>query len=419
MATKVALISERENLARATMGDCQLHLGRYDEAEKTYQVLMQREKSPAVIARLAHLSELQGHPDKAIEQIREAMELSRGFEIGGKELAWYEMRLGHLLMNQGNLTESEKHFRDALSLSSDYSAAQMGLADALAAQGKLDEAETLYTIFVMLKNWLNRLTANSGGSQSDSRRHRRFSRSNSVRSTGAEVLESRQLLTLFVIDTLTDDANDANGVSDGLISLREAITAANSNALFGDAPAGSADGDFIVFQNALIGGMFTLGNGEFAIADDLSIFTGGDSSITIDAGGSSRIFDIDTTGFAGSNHNVTISGLSLINGETVDDGGAVLIGDGENVSISQSTISTNHAAGSGGGIFNLGGVVTVTDTTISDNSASRAGGGIEVTAMSSTTVTASTISGNLAGSNPGNGGGLHITAAGSVTIVDG
>jgi len=103
----------------------------------------------------------------------------------------------------------------------------------------------------------------------------------------------------------------------------------------------------------------------------------------------------------------------------VDDGGAVLIGDGENVSISQSMISTNHAAGSGGGIFNLGGVVTVTDTTISDNSASRAGGGIEVTAMSSTTVTASTISGNLAGSNPGNGGGLHITAAGSVTIVDG
>ena len=148
LATKVASISERENLALATMGDCQLHLGRYEEAEKTYQLLMQREKSPAVIARLAHLNELQGHPDKAIQQIQEALEASRTLGLKGQELAWYEMRLGHLFMNQGQLTASEKHFRAALSLASDYAAAQMGLADVLAAQGKLDDAETLYTTAV-------------------------------------------------------------------------------------------------------------------------------------------------------------------------------------------------------------------------------------------------------------------------------
>lgn len=144
LAAKVAATSDREHLALATKGDCELHLGRYEDAAMTYELLYQREKTPAVMARLAHLNELQGQPDVAIEKIIEALEAGRTLGFRGQELAWYEMRLGHLLMRQGKLTDSEKHFRCALTHASHYAAAQMGLAEVLAAQGKLDDAEAMY-----------------------------------------------------------------------------------------------------------------------------------------------------------------------------------------------------------------------------------------------------------------------------------
>ena len=143
-ATKVAAMSAGETLALATKGECELHLGQYEKAAKTYKLLRQRESSPAVIARLAHLDELEGRPDVAVQKIQEALAASRTLGFQGSELAWYEMRLGHLLMGQGNLVDSEKHFRAALSHTSNYAAGQMGLAEVMAAQGKLDEAEALY-----------------------------------------------------------------------------------------------------------------------------------------------------------------------------------------------------------------------------------------------------------------------------------
>ena len=53
------------------------------------------------------------------------------------------------------------------------------------------------------------------------RRRRQVSRRGCNTRTGnavAEILESRTLLTLFVIDTTTDDANDLTGVADGQLS---------------------------------------------------------------------------------------------------------------------------------------------------------------------------------------------------------
>lgn len=148
LASAAAAASERDTLALATQGDCQLHLGRYEEAAATYKKLAGRTNSPAVMARLAHLSELQGQPDRAVTQITEAMDLARRLGTGGAELAWYEMRLGHLLMSQGQLAQSADHFRRALGLSRDYSAAQMGLAEVLGLQGQLQEAEQQYRVTI-------------------------------------------------------------------------------------------------------------------------------------------------------------------------------------------------------------------------------------------------------------------------------
>ena len=95
---------------------------------------------------------------------------------------------------------------------------------------------------------------------------------------------------------------------------------------------------------------------------------------------------------------------------------------------STTTINNNLAdgtAGSGGGILNnTGGLVSITDATISGNTASRAGGGIEDVSGTGLGLLLDnvTLSGNNAGGAapaPGNGGGLHVTGDGNVTINGG
>ena len=81
-------------------------------------------------------------------------------------------------------------------------------------------------------------------------------------------LERRNLLATFVVNSAVDDGT---GAVDGLISLREAIIAANTNEAFGDAQAGDADGDRIVFSTEIAGLSQTLLNGELEITDDLVI----------------------------------------------------------------------------------------------------------------------------------------------------
>ena len=60
------------------------------------------------------------------------------------------------------------------------------------------------------------------------------------------------MATDYVVDTDADGIDD----TDGLISLREAIMAANTDTAVGDAPAGEPDGDTISFDagNPITGG---------------------------------------------------------------------------------------------------------------------------------------------------------------------
>ncbi|MEM7785489.1 MAG: hypothetical protein AAF623_19235, partial [Planctomycetota bacterium] len=92
-----------------------------------------------------------------------------------------------------------------------------------------------------------------------------------------ENLERRDLLTTFIVNSLADDAS---GVPDGFVSLREAIIAAETNAAFGDAAAGMTDGDVIRFDDSLGGQVINLTSGSFWITEDLAIF-GGDLQITV------------------------------------------------------------------------------------------------------------------------------------------
>lgn len=116
-------------------------------------------------------------------------------------------------------------------------------------------------------------------------------------------------------------------------------------------------------------------------------------------------------------------GGGLFNEATPDPsapGGGTLIVDRSEITGNRATGAggTGATSGSGGGILNDQGTLTVIRSTISGNAAVRAGGGIEAK-LGATTLERTVLTGNSTGPTPGNGGGLHLTGAGSVIVERG
>ena len=158
-------------------------------------------------------------------------------------------------------------------------------------------------------------------------------------------MERRNLLATFVVNSTVDDGS---GAVDGLISLREAIIAANTNAAFGDAQAGDADGDTIVFDGAISDLPQILQVAELEITDDL-IITGTPDGVTINAFNNFRIFNINT------DELVALNNLTLTNG-AADRGGAILSEAGGTTRLTNITLTNNSAFADGsdtggGGIY--------------------------------------------------------------------
>ena len=183
----------------------------------------------------------------------------------------------------------------------------------------------------------------------------------------------------------------------GTGSLRQAILDANAN----------PGGDSIVFDSGVIG-TITLTSGELLITECLFINGPGANILAVNGNAASRVFDIS------SGIDVTISGLTITNGNAGDFGGGIF-NNGATLTITDSTLSGN-SAGSGGGIFNdeRSGIATlqITNSTLSGNSAAGSGSGI-YNFGGAATITNSTLSGNSGGSG---GGIFNDGSAGSATF---
>ncbi|MEQ8959802.1 MAG: hypothetical protein RLP02_18065 [Coleofasciculus sp. C2-GNP5-27] len=155
-----------------------------------------------------------------------------------------------------------------------------------------------------------------------------------------------------------------NLVDSGTGSFRQAISDANA----------TSGTDEILFNAGLSGGTINLTSGELLVTDDLMINGLGADLLTVDAGGLSRVFNIDD-GVTDSFIDVLIDGLTItggVGGGRVGEGGG--IHTQENLTLTNSTISSN----SSGGIANRGGDLTITNSTISDNNASYGGGIVNI-----------------------------------------
>lgn len=267
-------------------------------------------------------------------------------------------------------------------------------------------------------------------------------------SGNVEPLEIRSLLSAITVTSLED-----NTLADGLVTLREAIQAANTDSSVDGSTAGNG-ADTIVFDASLFSGgaqVLRLNGTELTVVSELSLVGPGAGLLTINGdtdsngAGNSRLFKV-TDGNSETSLSVSISGLTLTHGvadfqldgsDVIGGGGAIfnaenltvasshitgnsapnvldgsyetrLAGGGiqsrGSLSIVESTISGNSATGSGGGI-DAGGQLLVLGSTISNNSAAYSGGAIATNGYATLAIADSTISGNQAG---GSGGGLAL-----------
>src|SRR5215813_9569475 len=188
-------------------------------------------------------------------------------------------------------------------------------------------------------------------------------------------------MTTYIV-TNTDDS--------GVGSLRQAILDANL----------SPGKDSITFS---VTGTITLTMGEPVTHGDLDIAGPGATSLTVSGNNVDRVFNV-------GDGTVTISGLTISNGNAVSDGGGVT-NDGT-LTISHSTVSGNSTRGSGGGIENRG-TLTIINSTVSDNSATGSGG---IDNAGQLTIINSTLSANSA--TGGQGGGISNRSSFSLTLIN-
>jgi CSLREA domain-containing protein len=215
----------------------------------------------------------------------------------------------------------------------------------------------------------------------------------------------------ITVTTLVDEDNGSVDPLQGAgTSLREAINFANAD------PAG---GDTIVFS-PLMKGALDLSLGALpTITTSLTIQGPGANVVTISGQGKSRILALAASA------NVTVSGLTLSDGSAAVGGGILntagtlklvactlsgntaTSGSGGGIyntgslTLSNSTLSGNHASTAGGGVYNNG-KLTLTDCTVQGNTATKRGGGI----YSYPTATLSLAHCTVAGNSANSGGGL-------------
>ncbi len=198
------------------------------------------------------------------------------------------------------------------------------------------------------------------------------------------------MLSTYLVDSLGDAGVGMGSAGD----LRYAINQADQD------PRNST----ILFSPTLDGKTITLTAGMLAInkpSGTLTILGPGDDDLTISGGGQSQVFAILPTS------HVSISGLSVTGGIGPDGGG---ISNSGKLTLTDCTITGNTAlGGGGGGIYNGPfGTTTIVASTISGN-ASELADGSGIDNAGSMTITRSTVSGN--NTNVGNGGGIANSGA--------
>lgn len=221
---------------------------------------------------------------------------------------------------------------------------------------------------------------------------------------------------VFVVTSSLDavDVSPGDGIcasGSGACTLRAAIQEANavSGADVIRLPAGT-------YELTSIGAAEDLAaTGDLDISGPVEIVGAGTATTVIDGGGHDRVLHVlETAG------GVTLSGLTVQGGETVEDGAGINSQSDGALTLTAVTVTANTTTASGGGIHTAGGTLHLTGVTISGNRAAT-GGGVDSSGeptptglASSLVIGDSSIVENEA--TDGDGGGIASGGEGSLTL---
>jgi len=123
------------------MGDALMELGRYGEAEKAFQAMVDLRPGPASYSRGAYCREIRGDLAGALELMRMALDATAPSER--EDRAWLLVQIGHLLEVTGDRAAAESSYRSALASFPDYHYALAALAQVALDSGRPEEAASV------------------------------------------------------------------------------------------------------------------------------------------------------------------------------------------------------------------------------------------------------------------------------------
>ena len=138
-----AALAEAPGVARVygVIVDAQVELGRYDDAARSLQRMVDLKPNLDSYARVSYFRELNGDLDGALEAMKLAV--SAGGDVA-ENVAYVQTLLGNLEFERGRLGSARRSYRTALVRFPGYPAAEAGLAKLEAARGDLAGAITRY-----------------------------------------------------------------------------------------------------------------------------------------------------------------------------------------------------------------------------------------------------------------------------------
>lgn len=141
-ATRAIELRKSEAWNYGVLGDAYLELGDYDQAFAAFDTMASIRPDAASYARIAYAHELQGRLDEAMRHMKRAAEATGAQDP--EAIAWHYAQLGHLYLEQGDVSAAQREFARAGHAFADHPYARLGLARVATARQDYAGALAIY-----------------------------------------------------------------------------------------------------------------------------------------------------------------------------------------------------------------------------------------------------------------------------------